>query len=153
MFMEVPQALIDLEFDPSTTARLFDLFKETLEVTFKKTLAESPILAPPASQSQGTELKAQDKIKAADLRIALLMGKLPEDAGLLIDTKTFATLLSISSRTLSRLIDLNAVPQPVRLGRLIRWRLTEVLEWIDADCPSQPVWDIKKRDSTKSKNR
>jgi hypothetical protein len=71
MFMEVPQALIDLGFDPSTTARLFDLFRETLEVTIKKTLAESPILAPPASQSQGTELKAQDKIKAADLRIAV----------------------------------------------------------------------------------
>jgi hypothetical protein len=64
--MEAPQALIDLGFDPVTTARLFDLFKETLEVTIKKTLAEYPILAPSASQSQGTELKAQDKIKAAD---------------------------------------------------------------------------------------
>ncbi len=62
------------------------------------------------------------------------MGKIPEDSGLLIDAKTFAHLLSISTRTLSRLIDLKAVPMPVHLGRLVRWRLAEVLEWIEADC-------------------
>ena len=121
------------------TARLFEVFKDTLEASIKKTLADSPIQA----ASPGTELKAKDKLKAADLRIALLLGKIPEDAGLLIDAKTFAQLLSISSRTLSRLIDLKAIPQPVNLGRLIRWRLSEVLEWIEADCPPQRNWSRK----------
>ncbi len=88
-------------------------------------------------------VKTKDKLKAADLRMSLLMGKIPEDSGLLIDAKTFAHLLSISSRTLSRLIDLKAVPMPVHLGRLVRWRLAEVLEWIEADCPPQKSWTSK----------
>lgn len=141
--MDVPQPLLDLGYDPAVTARLFEVFKATLEASIKKALADSPILA----ASPGTELKAQDKLKAADLRMALLVGKIPEDAGLLIDAKTFARLLSISPRTLNRLIDLKAVPQPVNLGRLIRWRLAEVLEWIEADCPSQQSWGNSKQNT------
>jgi predicted DNA-binding transcriptional regulator AlpA len=126
--MDVPQPLLELGYDPAMTARLFEVFKDTLEASIKKTLADFPTLA----ASPGIALEATDKLKAADLRIALLLGKIPEDAGLLIDTKTFARLLSISSRTLSRLIDLKAVPQAVHLGRLIRWRLSEVLEWLSS---------------------
>ena len=142
--MDVPQPLLDLGYDPATTASLFEVFKDTVEGSIKKALADCPTL----SSSPGTELKAKDKLKAADLRMALLMGKLPEDSGLLIHAKTFANLLSISSRTLSRLIDLKAVPQPVHLGRLIRWRLAEVLEWIEADCPAQKSWDRKSSGAT-----
>lgn len=107
------QPSLNFGLDPETKARLLDLFKETLEVTLKKTLAEMAASVPLTSQSPGTELKPQDKLKAADLRIAFLLGKLPEDSGLLIDTKTFAQLLSISTRHLTRLQDLNAVPEPI----------------------------------------
>jgi hypothetical protein len=69
------------------------VFKNTVEASIRKTLADSPILA----VSPGTALTATDKLKEADLRLALLLGKIPEDAGLLIDVKTFARLLSISS--------------------------------------------------------
>jgi predicted DNA-binding transcriptional regulator AlpA len=145
--MDVPQPLLELGYAPAMTARLFEVFKDTLEASIKKTLADSPI----QTASPGTELNAKDKLEAADLRIALLMGKIPEDAGLLIDAKTFARLLSISSRTLSRLIDLKAVPQPVHLGRLTRWRLSEVLEWIEADCPSQQSCGNRKQNTTARK--
>lgn len=157
------QLPLNLGIDPATTAKLLDLFTETLEATLKKMLVEISTLAPPspvsqitvpftpASHSPGTELKLQDKIKAADLRIALLMGKIPDESGLLIDTKTLARLLSISPRHLIRLQDLKAVPEPVHLGRLIRWPLAEVLEWIEADCPSQKAWEIKKQESARRK--
>lgn len=145
--MDVPQPLLDLGYDPAMTARLFDVFKNILEASIMETLADSPILA----ASPGTALTATDKLKAADLRMALLLGKIPEDAGLLIDAKTFARLLSISPRTLSRLIDLKAVPQPVNLGRLMRWRLADVLEWIEADCPSQQSWGNMKQNTTARK--
>ena len=137
--MDIPQPLLDLGYDPATTATLFAVFKDTLETSIKQALANSP----PFVSSPGTELKTTDKFKAADLRIALLMGKIPDDSGLLIDAKTFAKLLSISSRTLSRLIDLEAIPMPVHLGRLVRWRLVEVLEWIEADCPPHKDWSRK----------
>jgi predicted DNA-binding transcriptional regulator AlpA len=137
--MDIPQPLLDLGYDPAMTATLFAVFKDTVEISIKQALANSP----PLVSSLGTELKPNDKFKAADLRVALLMGKIPDDSGLLIDAKTFANLLSISSRTLSRLIDLKAVPMPVHLGRLVRWRLDEVLEWIEADCPPQKSWTRK----------
>jgi len=137
--MDVPQPLLDLGYDPAMTASLFAVFQETLQSSIKQAIADCPTL----SSSPGTELKAKEKLKANDLRMALLMGKIPEDSGLLIDAKTFAHLLSISSRTLSRLIDLKAVPMPVHLGRLVRWRLAEVLEWIEADCPPQRSWTSK----------
>lgn len=73
--------------------------------------------------------------------MSLLIGKIPADSGLPLDAKTFAHLLSISSRTLSRLIDLKAVPKLVRLGRLVRWRLVEVLEWIEANYPPSKKLD------------
>lgn len=137
--MDIPQPLLDLGYDPAKTATLFAVFKDTVEISIKQALANSP----PSALTPGTELKPNDKFKAGDLRMALLMGKIPDDSGLLIDAKTFANLLSISSRTLSRLIDLKAVPIPVRLGRLVRWRLVEVLEWIEADCPPQKSWTRK----------
>lgn len=147
--MEVPQPLLDLGYDPAMTQTLFAVFKETLESSLKKAIGDLPAFA----ASSGTELKARDRFKAADLRMQILLGKMPEDTGLLIDSKTFARLLSISSRTLTRLIDLKAVPQPVHLGRLIRWRIDEVLEWIEADCPPQTSWSRKSVDTTDRKKK
>lgn len=31
-------------------------------------------------------------------------------------------------------------PQPVRLGRAVRWRRLEVIAWIDAGCPDGTTW-------------
>lgn len=76
-----------------------------------------------------------------DLRTGLLLGKVPDTAGLLIDVKTTAQLLNVSPRTLYRLDQLEAVPPPVRIaGRLIRWRLGEIIAWMDAGCPTRRSW-------------
>ena len=115
--------------EPEATASLLQLFEETLERTLRKILSEitvsatpSPALptdgpSSPASVSPGTDLKHQDIIRGTDLRTSLLLGKIPGESGLLIDRKTFAELLSVSSRHLARLEDLKAVPRPVHLGR------------------------------------
>lgn len=92
------------------------------------------------SSSGWVEVSKDERRKAGELRVALLLGKVPESAGLLIDAKVTADLLNISSRTLYRLEDLQAIPQPVRLGKLIRWRLAELLAWIDAGCPQRRAW-------------
>jgi predicted DNA-binding transcriptional regulator AlpA len=107
----------------------------------------------PKALTPGVSLDAQERLKAADLRTALLMGKIPEDAGLLIDTKMAARLLNVSARTLYRLHQLGATPDPVRIGgKIIRFRLAELLAWIEADCPPKKHWSYSP-DSMQKKGR
>lgn len=154
---------LSLSIEPGSITKLLDLFKEMLEATIAKTMAQMPVVheAKPATQAvelpnssqSGLDLKPSDKVKAADLRTALLLGKIPNDSGLLIDTKTLAKLLRISRRHLHRLQDLKAIPEPVRLGQVIRWRIAEILEWIEADCPVQEVWAQRRKQSTGRKGK
>ena len=53
----------------------------------------------------------------------------------LITAVQFAQLLSVSERTLYRLKSTGKLPDPIVLGGLVRWRLTEVHRWIDQGCP------------------
>ena len=56
----------------------------------------------PRTLPGGVDLPTTEQLKAKDLRMALLLGKLPEDVGLLINFETAAKLLSINRRTLDR---------------------------------------------------
>jgi predicted DNA-binding transcriptional regulator AlpA len=95
---------------------------------------------PPVIVPDGVDLPEAERPKAADLRTALLLGKIPEDTGLLIDVKTTAKLLNVSDRMVYRLADQKAAPRPIKLGALVRWRLAEIIEWVDSGCPSRWQW-------------
>ncbi len=56
------------------------------------------------------------------------------DTPALITAVDFATMLKVSVRTLWRLRSAGHVPEPVRLGGAIRWRLDEVKNWIAGGC-------------------
>lgn len=56
---------------------------------------------------------------------------------LLIPANQLATLMQISTRTLWRLLSANRLPEPVRIGGSVRWRLDEVKQWIESGCPPQ----------------
>jgi excisionase family DNA binding protein len=53
----------------------------------------------------------------------------------LLDVNAVATQLGASSRTVRRLVDCGKMPRPISLGRAVRWRRTEVEEWIRQGCP------------------
>ncbi len=55
----------------------------------------------------------------------------------LLDVKTVAALLGISSRQVYRLADCRKIPRPVRLGSLVGWRRAEPADWLDAGCPGR----------------
>ena len=52
----------------------------------------------------------------------------------MITAVDFATMLKVSVRTLWRLRSAGQVPEPVRLGGVVRWRLDEVKNWIAGGC-------------------
>jgi predicted DNA-binding transcriptional regulator AlpA len=91
--------------------------------------------------TRGTIVSNADRTRAVELRDAYLLGKLPDDGSLLVGKKEVSSLLNISSRTLSRLVDEKAMPNPIRLGNKVQWRLREIIEWVEADCPPQRYWN------------
>lgn len=56
---------------------------------------------------------------------------------LLITAAELARLLKISTRTLWRLQSAGRLPEPVRFGGAVRWRLEEVRNWIAEGCPDE----------------
>ncbi len=53
----------------------------------------------------------------------------------LLDVDAVAGLLACSSRHIYRLADMGRMPRPVKLGALVRWSRSAVLDWIAAGCP------------------
>ena len=53
----------------------------------------------------------------------------------LIDVKAVSLLLGgCSTRHVYRLSDADLMPRPIRLGSLVRWRRSDLLEWIEGGC-------------------
>lgn len=140
----------DLTVDDNAVDGLLERIERAIEKTVTAEMAKlqersredgPPRPSPPHPiVPQGVDLPQPERMKAADLRTAILLGKIPEDTGLLIDVKTTAKLLSVSERMVYRLADQKAAPSPIKLGSLVRWRLTEIIEWIDSGCPSRWQW-------------
>ena len=53
----------------------------------------------------------------------------------LLDVQGVAELLDCSARHVYRLADAGRMPRPVRLGALVRWRRTDLDNWLAAGCP------------------
>jgi predicted DNA-binding transcriptional regulator AlpA len=155
---------LNLFIDAGSMTSLINHFREALEPMIATALSQVQQRASPppqpveptpsnSSSTKGVDLKPTERLKAADLRVALLLGKIPENGSLLIDARTFARLLGIGASTFYRLLAEEAIPTPVQLGRLKKWRLTEILEWIEADCPPLNIWVHKRRDLSRRKGR
>lgn len=67
----------------------------------------------------------------------------------LLTAVQLAELLNISERTLYRLKSRGSLPAPIQLGGSVRWRRTEILEWVVDGCPppSTLVSDSQGKDS------
>lgn len=51
-----------------------------------------------------------------------------------VDADACASRLGISKRHWLRMVDAGKAPQPVRLGRLVRWSLSSLAEWEEGGC-------------------
>ncbi len=58
---------------------------------------------------------------------------------LLLKAEEVALMLSVSTRTLWRLVSTKKFPEPVRVGGSTRWRTTDVENWIAGGCGDDSV--------------
>ena len=63
-------------------------------------------------------------------------GTQPVVSAELLTVGNVAELLGCSRRHVYRMSDAGRMPRPVKLGQLVRWRRTELYEWLSAGCPS-----------------
>ena len=54
----------------------------------------------------------------------------------LLSVQQRAAMLSVSKRTVWRMLSAGELIEPIRVRGSTRWRHAEVQEWIDAGCPT-----------------
>lgn len=68
---------------------------------------------------------------------------IPDNRTTLVTDQEVAKILQISVRHLHRLKSRGGIIQPVKIGKLTRWNLEEVEQWIRNGCPSPVVNNSK----------
>ena len=63
----------------------------------------------------------------------------------LISAKELAAMLGCSEAHVWRLHSCAGLPMPLKMGRLSRWRVAEVREWLEAGAPPRERWAAMKR--------
>lgn len=108
----------------------------TLGEDAAKALAELLGSAIKQAMQTGTEEDARRQARLRASQNALFGGEEPPaDQGLLIDSRQAAKLLNVSPRTLWRMHNDGEMPQPIRIGRAVRWSLEALKKWIADRCP------------------
>jgi predicted DNA-binding transcriptional regulator AlpA len=54
----------------------------------------------------------------------------------MVNAQTAAAIVGVSRRSWWRFVSEGRAPQPIRLGRCVRWRLAEIRRWISDGCRS-----------------
>ncbi|MCZ6651775.1 MAG: helix-turn-helix domain-containing protein [Planctomycetota bacterium] len=78
--------------------------------------------------------------------------RLSVDPAELLTAGDLAKRLRVSLRQVRKLYSEALVPAPVRLGRSVRWRGSEVGRWIEAGCPSRETWETTQNSQRGSDN-
>ena len=60
---------------------------------------------------------------------------------LLLNAKEVASTLGISERQVWRLDGSGLLPEPTRIGRIVRWYREELVQWVARKSPPRSVWE------------
>ena len=72
---------------------------------------------------------------------------------ILVSKKQTAEMLQVSVRTVDRLATENLMPQPCRIGNVVRWNRHELIAWINQGCPGANLKTNNTNISTKQKTQ
>lgn len=61
----------------------------------------------------------------------------PPAEDILIDAQAVAALCSISRSMVYKLNDQHMIPEPLQDGRILRWSVQAIEEWVEAGCPER----------------
>lgn len=64
---------------------------------------------------------------------------------LLLTASEAAALCGLGRSTWWRHLSSGKIPGPVRIGRSVRWRRDELLDWLAAGCPPRCKWEAMQK--------
>ena len=56
-----------------------------------------------------------------------------------------AQSLKVSVRQVWKMHSAGTLPAPIKLGRCVRWRASELARWLDAGAPTRELWEQLKK--------
>ena len=65
--------------------------------------------------------------------------------GVFVKRKELAAMLRVGVSTFDRLKAGGKIPEPLRVGRSLRWRRDDVERWIAAGCPVAKEWTEREK--------
>lgn len=71
----------------------------------------------------------------------------------LVDADAAAAMCGIHRATWYKAVSNGKAPASVRIGGVVRWRRTELEEWIAAGCPARQKWESMRAPATKNRRR
>lgn len=77
----------------------------------------------------------------------MVMNSTTTKAQLLSDRRV-AQLLEVSRRKVWTLVSTAGIPEPIRIGRSVRWRAEEIDEWVRLGCPSRQAFEAAREANT-----
>jgi len=63
----------------------------------------------------------------------------------MLNANQLAELLGVSRRTIQLWEKSGKVPEPIRIGRTVRWRREEIEAWLKAGSPNRLKWKVMKK--------
>ena len=67
-----------------------------------------------------------------------------KDGALALSAGEFAEKLGVSERHIWRLHVIGKLPKPIRLGKSVRWLVSEINRWLEAGAPDRKTWEATK---------
>jgi len=64
-----------------------------------------------------------------------------KNRALLLSAKDAAKLIGISRSLFYTLNAEGKIPHPTKLGRRVLWKKSELIAWVEADCPNRLAWE------------
>jgi predicted DNA-binding transcriptional regulator AlpA len=71
-----------------------------------------------------------------------------DELALAVDAKQLSRMLNICVRHIRRMDAAHLMPEPVKLGRCVRWYVDTIRRWVEAGCPSRREWEATQGGST-----
>lgn len=63
----------------------------------------------------------------------------------LLNVRQVGELLGLSTRQIWKLSSIGQLPAPVRIARSVRWRASELHDWIAGGCPNRERWEALRK--------